>query len=598
MLGNLGEGVQPWLPQVIPKILGALESPEEPRSRELALSALHALACTSGSLPLPSPTLAALTALAREGPHQLQALGVLAALGPAHLGAELLELLQRALPLAAGDPEAAKVTFQLLSAVSELLGEGTAPLLPRVLPVLQGALQPPPPPPSDAPDWLLCLHDDDEGEEPMEDDITDWEEADVGGEFPGLAEAALGALGELAENCGAALLPYLEPVLAAVVDLTQFPLCQVRGAAYEALGSLCCCGRGQEPQTAPTPAQQGALQALLSALGAEPEVGGALSAVDGVGRILHGPGHTPKEWLEPIGGALCDVIARKITCLRSRRKHEDGDETSQHSELREAASDLLPELGAAMARVGVAETGSDLTESRRGVAFPPHLFRRILPSLLAALADPAHPGARSWAAAVIGQVGHALGPQATPFLPDLSPALRLAAGDADTEVRANVFYAIGRLGEALGHAHPEGAWPGAELCCQALMDGREGPGRVRDNVLGALVRQQGAPLEQVLPLLLGALPITEDLEEEEPVLNFLLGAGPERLLPHSAELARGVGPALAQERLNPVLSQSLLALLRQVGGANPQHFRMGVASLDPAHAAILTRMLDDVITDQ
>ncbi|XP_059693641.1 importin-4-like [Haemorhous mexicanus] len=424
----------------------------------------------------------------------------------------------------------------------------------------------------------------------MEDDAVEWaetQEVEVGGAFPGLAEAALGALGELAENCGSAFLPYLEPSLAAILDLTQFPQCEVRGAAYEALGSLCCCGR--EPQTDPSPLHQGALQALLGGVRKDPEVGGALGAVGGVGRILQPPGHAHKDWLEPIGRALCDVIAGEIACLRSRG--DDEDETSQRAELRETASDWLPELGVAMAREGVAGTGG-------GVAFPPRLFRRILPALLAALADPAHPGARSWAAAVIGQLGHALGREATPFLPDLGPAFRLAVGDADDEVRANAFYAIGRIGEAVGHAHQEGAWPGAELCCHALRAGGEGPGRVRDNAVGALVRQQGAPCQQVLPLVLGALPLSADLSEEEPVLRFLLGAGPEPLRPLLPELLRGLGPALALQRLQPDLSQSLLALLRQLSGADPQRFRVGVASLDPAHAAILGGMLDDVIGGQ
>lgn len=97
-----------------------------------------------------------------------------------------------------------------------------------------------------------------------------------------------------------------------------------------------------------------------------------------------------------------------------------------------------------------AKTGSDLTTPRRGVA--PHLFCRILPSLLAALADPAHPGVRSWVEAMIGQLGHALSPEATPILPFLTPAFRLASSASDPEVCANVFYAIGWIGEAVGHA--------------------------------------------------------------------------------------------------------------------------------------------------
>ncbi|KAM7001084.1 importin-4-like [Passerculus sandwichensis] len=62
LLEALGEGVEPWLPQVLPRISAALEAPEEPRGRELALSALHALACGPGPLPLPSPLVAAVAA--------------------------------------------------------------------------------------------------------------------------------------------------------------------------------------------------------------------------------------------------------------------------------------------------------------------------------------------------------------------------------------------------------------------------------------------------------------------------------------------------------------------------------------------------------
>ncbi|KAM3656478.1 importin-4-like [Ammospiza maritima maritima] len=250
------------------------------------------------------------------------------------------------------------------------------------------------------------------------------------------------------------------------------------------------------------------------------------------------------------------------------------------------ASDWLPEVG-----------GRGRHRRGRGLPAPP--LPPHPPPPLAALADPAHPRARSWAAAVIGQLGHALGPEATPFLPDLGPTFRLAVGDQDNEVRANAFYAIGRIGEAMGHAHHEGAWPGAELCSHALRPvGGEGPGRVRDNAVAALVRQSGLPWQRALPLVLGSLPVTADLEEEAPVLRFLLGLGAEWLLPHLPELVGAVGPTLALGRLQKDLSQSLLVLLHQGARADPERFRVGVASLDPAHAAILHGMFDDVISGQ
>ncbi|KAM3657546.1 uncharacterized protein VK521_013837 [Ammospiza maritima maritima] len=305
---NPGEGVQPWLPQVLPRILAALEAPEEPRARELALSALHAL---GSGCPWPRPC----------GGGAAGGAGARAAIGQwqrprghqGHSGAAR----GRLGAVGGGDGAAA-------AAAAPGAAGGAAPATP----------------PSDAPDWLLGLHDDLEGAEPMEDDAsTEWaeaEEAEVGRAFAGLAEAALGALGDLAENCGSTFLPYLEPSLDAILDLTQFPQSQVRGAAYEALGSLCCCGR--DAQTGPSPSQHEAFRALLGGVRKDPEVGGALAAVGGVSQILQPPGHAHKEWLEPIGRALCDVITGEVACLRSRAD-DDEEETSQRSELRETASD-------------------------------------------------------------------------------------------------------------------------------------------------------------------------------------------------------------------------------------------------------------------
>ncbi|XP_051631980.1 importin-4, partial [Manacus candei] len=593
LLECLGEGVQPWLPRVLPVILGALDPSGPPKNVEFGLSALHSLASSLGEQLSPhrGQILGALTPLVgpprtpEERARSLQALGVLGALGVAVVGEGLREFLELSLELAreeqegeGPDTEGRRVAFQLAGAVSELEGAGPE-LLPRVLPLLQGALQPPrallPP---EAPDWLLRLDDGDEGAEPMDDDVTEEEaelvEVEVGGAYVELVEAALGALGELGENCRSAFEPYLEPTLAAILELTQFPQYRVRAAAYEALGGLC---RGMDPQTVPLPVQQGALQALVGGVRSDPDVGGARGALEGIGRILEPPGPA-HHWLEPIGRALCDVIKGEITCFKAPEddEEEEEEETSARAELREAAGDWLEPVGVALG----------------GVAFAP-LFRSLVPALSAALgagrggAGGEGAGLRSWAAALLAQGGGAAGVGVAPELPRLGAALRLAAADAEPEVRANAFYAIGRLAEAAGHALDLRVWPGAELCRHALSGG-EGPGRSRDNACGALVRHQGAlPPSQVVPLVLRALPLTHDPEEEPPVGRYLLGVPLEELLPHTAELVRACGESLGVT----ALSQSLLPLLRAVGGANPAGFREGVARLGPAQAARLEEAL-------
>ncbi|XP_067171060.1 importin-4-like [Apteryx mantelli] len=153
-----------------------------------------------------------------------------------------------------------------------------------------------------------------------------------------------------------------------------------------------------------------------------------------------------------------------------------------------------------------------------------------------------------------GRVGGALGGAVAPFLPRLGSALgAAAAGDPHPEVRSNALYALGVLaaaaGPALGPLRP--AVRG--LLGAAL--GREGPGRVRDNASGALARLGPALTPpEVLPLLLPALPLTEDFEEDSTVFGYLVAvhrSHPEELAEHASALVRVCGSVVGTSRLSP-----------------------------------------------
>lgn len=245
------------------------------------------------------------------------------------------------------------------------------------------------------------------------------------------------------------------------------------------------------------------------------------------------------------------------------------------AELRELAGEGLVALGGAL-----------------GGAFAP-LFAEILPRLLAALGRRRSVGERSWAAATLGEAGAALGGAVAPFLPRLGSALGASATrDPHPEVRSNALFAMGRLAEAAGPAL-DAAWPGRVVLTQALK--REGPGRVRDNACGALARHGHAlPAQLVLPLVLGALPLGQDLAEEPPVYRYLVGvhrSDPPRLWQHAAELPRACSGAVGSGRLPPELEAGLVELLRDVWGSCPTAFGGGLAQLPPGDAARLRRVM-------
>ncbi|KAM6421640.1 LOW QUALITY PROTEIN: importin-4 [Rhynochetos jubatus] len=560
LLECLGEGGGPWLPAVLEAVLGGLDPAGPPRNLELGLSALHSLACAAGEQlqPHAGPILGALTPLLQPGPpearpRRLQALGVLGALGRPVAGEGLVPALEMGLALAQehDEPEGRRVAFVLAGAVAEALGEGVGPLLPRVVPVLLGALQrPPPPPPSEAPDSFLLFDDDDEEEEePMEDDVSDEEElveVEVGGAYAEELEEACEALGEVAEHGRAAFLPYVEPSLEAVLPLLQFPQPGLRRAAYETLGSLCLV-MGGAPDSSPP----------------------------------DGPGPAPPPaLLPPIGRLLADVIKGKVACLEGGASAEDDDDeqAEAEAELRELAGEGLVALGGGRGR----GHGPPL---RGGAARP---IGRPGPAAQrgAALRGRRRPWWRG--------VGGALGGAVTPFLPRLAPPwVGAATRDPHPEVRANALFAIGRLAEAAGPAlgpyppigglSPRPAWPGGAVLAQALAG--EGPGRVRDNACGALARHGGAlPPDMVVPLVLGALPLGQDLEEEPPVFRYLVGlhqSHPPPLRQHAAELPRACSSVVGSGRLPPELEAGVVGLLRDVWGSCPTAFERGLAQLPP-----------------
>ncbi|XP_064359932.1 importin-4-like isoform X6 [Dromaius novaehollandiae] len=390
----------------------------------------------------------------------------------------------------------------------------------------------------------------------MEEDGEEEEElleVEVGGAYAQELEEACEALGEVAEHCGAAFLPYVEPSLEAMLELLQFPQAGVRGAAYTSLGCLCV---GLYPPGDPGPHHDPARQAaagraagaLAGGAGAERGPGAAGGALGALGRVLGRcppAAAAPPARLPPLCRLLRDVLAGQVPCLQPGAGEEEEDEEEEQAEAAAEVRELAGEVLVALAEA----VGGELA---------PHLDE-LLPLLLARLEPRCSVGERSWAAATLAGVGGALGVASAPLLPRLVPALGAAAGgDAHPEVRANALHALGRLAAAAGPAlGPQGAGLRALLGAAAA---REGPGRVRDNACGALAR------------LGGALP-------------------PPELAEHTGELVRVCGSIVGNPRLSPEAEAGLRALLGEVAAGRPEAAGEALARLPPDAAARLRHAL-------
>ncbi|XP_064359930.1 importin-4-like isoform X4 [Dromaius novaehollandiae] len=284
----------------------------------------------------------------------------------------------------------------------------------------------------------------------MEEDGEEEEElleVEVGGAYAQELEEACEALGEVAEHCGAAFLPYVEPSLEAMLELLQFPQAGVRGAAYTSLGCLCV---GLYPPGDPGPHHDPARQAaagraagaLAGGAGAERGPGAAGGALGALGRVLGRcppAAAAPPARLPPLCRLLRDVLAGQVPCLQPGAGEEEEDEEEEQAEAAAEVRELAGEVLVALAEA----VGGELA---------PHLDE-LLPLLLARLEPRCSVGERSWAAATLAGVGGALGVASAPLLPRLVPALGAAAGgDAHPEVRANALHALGRLAAAAGPA--------------------------------------------------------------------------------------------------------------------------------------------------
>ncbi|XP_053510861.1 importin-4 isoform X2 [Artibeus jamaicensis] len=499
---NLGPKVQPYLPELMECMLQPLRNPSSPQAKELAVSALGAIATAAQASLL--PYFPAIMEHLREflvaghedlQPVRIQSLETLGVLARA-VGEPMRPLAEECCQLGLGlcnqvdDPDLRRCTYSLFAALSGLMGEALAPYLPQITTLMllslrstEGIV-----PQYDGSSSFLLFDDESDGEEEeelMDEDEEEEDDSEISGysvenAFFDEKEDTCAALGEISVNASVAFLPYMESVFEEVFKLLECPHLNVRKAAHEALGQLCC-ALHKACQSCPSEPSTAALQATLAqvvpsymqAVYRERErqvVMAVLEALTGVLRSCGTLTLQPPGRLAELCNMLKAVLQRKTACQDTEEEEEEEEDQAEYDAmLLEYAGEAIPALAAA--------AGGDV--------FAP-FFAGFLPLLLCKTKQGCTVAEKSFAVGTLAECIQGLGAASAQFVSRLLPVLLSATREADPEVRSNAIFGLGVLAEHGGRPAQEHFSKLVGLLLPLLA--RERHDRVHDNICGALAR--------------------------------------------------------------------------------------------------------------
>ncbi|KAJ8272903.1 hypothetical protein GJAV_G00094810 [Gymnothorax javanicus] len=622
-LENLDEEIQPYLPTLMESMLAALTTSDNLKIKELAVSAIGAIANAAKEMLVPyfPPVIDSLKGFLTDirdevRSLQTQALDTLSVLARtvgkeafAPLAAECVQLGLN-LTDAVDDPDLRRCTYSLFSAVSTVSPECLTPHLSAITTIMLLSLRSTEGVTTHLEEdkqFVLLDDDDDDEDDDVEVDTGIDEEGDketdardisgfsVENAYIDEKEDACDALGELAFNTGVAFLPFLESSFQQVYELRDFPHEDVRRAAFAALGQFC---RAQHKawQENPTEENYQALQKLLSvvlpcfleAVRKDRErhvVMAVLESQNAVIKFCQGEALQVPGRLAEISHAIRDVLKKKTACQDGGA--DEGDDDEQQAEydamLQEFAGEGIPLLASAVP----ADT------------FYPFL-NELLPLIMNKAKSSCTVADRSFSLGTLAEimqslVGVAGGRGVAGRLSNrLLPVLVAGVRDSDPEVRNNSVFGLGSLAQAAGPVITQD-YPMMLSLFSSLIS-KESDRRVIDNVCAALCRMivsnmECVPLEQVFPALLSRLPLQEDMEENKTVFNcfaFLYSNQRAMVVSNIKPIISICSHALGAKGVDSDTQNTMLLLLRDIAQNHCQEFQGAVMSLPTEKGAMLS----------
>uniref|UniRef100_A0A8C4E1M2 Importin 4 n=1 Tax=Dicentrarchus labrax TaxID=13489 RepID=A0A8C4E1M2_DICLA len=620
---NLGADIEPYLPTLMETMLSALNNTENLKIKELAVSAIGAIANAAKELLVPyfPPVIESLkgflTATTEEmrslQTQSLDTLSVLArTIGKDVFSPLAAECVRLGLNLTdtIDDPDLRRCTYSLYSAVSTVSPDCLTPHLTAITTVMLLALK------SnegitahlEEDKTFVLLDDDDDDDNEGEKDVDDFLEDDTETDVHDVAgfsvenayidekEDACDALGEIAFSTGVAFQPFLESSFQQVYEMRDFPHEDVRRAAFGAMGQFCR-AQHQVWKENPTEANHQALLKLLDVVlpcfvetvRKEHErqvVMGVLETMNSVIKSCKEEVFKNPSRLKEISYVIRDVLKKKTVCQGGGGGDEADDEEQQaeyDAMLQEFAGEGIPLLASSVPADNFAPFLNDL-----------------LPLIMSKAKSSCTVADRSFSVGTIGEILHALvsvsggrgvaGRLSNRLLPVLVAGVR----DSDPEVRNNSVFGLGCLAQAAGPIIVSD-FP-MMLSVFSNMLTKESDLRVIDNLCAALCRMimsnvDAVPLEQVVPALVARLPLKEDMEENKTVfscLAMLYTNSPALIVKLMKPIVAASSHVLGNKSVDTETQNTLAMLMKEFAQHHSADFQAAVTSLPGEQKAKLS----------
>ncbi|XP_046842759.1 importin-4-like isoform X2 [Xenia sp. Carnegie-2017] len=373
---NLGEGILPYLPVLMERMIETLTMSQSERMKGLAISAIGAAANASGREML--PYFSKVVEIVKEyicNPEfdgaQIQAqcldtIGMLARV----IGGEnfypiagewisiSLDLLKRT-----NDPDARRCVYGLFASLSTFMKQEMAGYLQAILKFMVETLQ------StegivthyndnEDPPFLIDENIDDEtGEDSDDDSVVGYS---VENAYLDEKEDACNAIGEIAENTNAVFLPYMDEIISEVFKLVQHPHTGIRKGSLTAMCQLCCTlysvlNNNNEDKTFLNNVVNNYVSILTMTVDKDKEKTVVMVALSSLEKMLKDMKHDvlqhDVENYEQICSAIKNVLMFKTHCQDNDDDEIEGEEqelAELDGSLLEHAGDVVPQLAAAV----------------------------------------------------------------------------------------------------------------------------------------------------------------------------------------------------------------------------------------------------------
>ncbi|XP_069113686.1 importin-4-like isoform X2 [Argopecten irradians] len=618
---NLGKDILPYLSTLMEHLINVLKTSPTSRPKELAISAIGAAVNAAKTEMKPyfpfiiEQFKSYLMAGEDEEMRKLQiqtldTLGMLArgvgletflplAKECAQLGLNLLQTVD--------DPDLRRCVYGLFASLSCIMKSDIGPYLENLITHMLGSLTS-----TDgvkahiktAEEEVSLFNEEDFGEE---EDISQEDDEDEQQHIEGISvenafvdekEDTCCALGELAQNSGAAFFPYLEKSFKEVFDMMEYPAQGVKRTATAALAQMCICVHKANTES-PSPETQTILTAMLNNVvgkyleliktDADREI--VMTVIDNLAEMLGNIGQPVVQVqgaVDAILSRMKEVFTHKLACQDEDEEEEDTEVAEFDGMLIESAGDVLPLMAKLLG----------------GQAFLP-FFSTFLTDLLKRLKQTSSVAERSFAVGTLAEIVQACGTAILPFTDTLYPLFMKMVRDEDEEVSSNAVFAVGVL-IANSEEKLYSQYPDVLKCLFDILSKAENP-RLLDNICAATCRmimtnKAGVPMSQVVPVVMQCLPLKEDFEENATVykcLSDLYSNGDSEILKQTPKLLEVVSQVLSSEGFKfgcsccvlPETQSMLIQLVKLIHRQFPDDFKAITQSLAPEQASRLEKCL-------